>query len=471
MDRCLLLLPIFPDPGRTGLPFQARDISAQARNANTSNQSTAKKPRTGDSPFSFTGIFPQQSPDTNILDFPLPDTPQLRRLYSASSYGANPQRLPSLSGNFASAEPSPALSGDLEILDACSTVSRTSSRVYVSAPVWPLTDLQEARLMRYFVEKLAESFDLCDASRHFAQTVPQRAAICPTLLNAILAASARHLSRVSNFDPLISDQYHQKCLTHLIPILGDKAAVMNENLLAATVILRFLEEVEIPISGVDFQSHLLGTHVFITAQEASTTTGGLRQAAYWVALRQEIYIAFVNQRTIAPAFEGNPLDRSLDAADDCTWANRIIVHLADVMRYCFGDQAYDRGVATYNALLEYCQQWMLFKPMAFTPLYYKEAGSTSGDGDGVFPEIWLMGTHVVTALQHYHLALILLAAHDPKIPRLGPGQRTALQAMDVSFIFLLLLLSTPPFFGTEKTFHAHVLPRVNIPSKPTKKPN
>jgi hypothetical protein len=33
-------------------------------------------------------------------------------------------------------------------------------------------------------------------------------------------------------------------LKHLIPMLNDTAAIMDENLLAATVILRFLEEVE-----------------------------------------------------------------------------------------------------------------------------------------------------------------------------------------------------------------------------------
>jgi len=288
--------------------------------------------------------------------------------------------------------------------------------------------------MRYFIEKLAESFDLCDPSRHFAQTVPQRAAICPILLNAVMAVSARHLSRISNFDPLVSDQYHQKCLKHLIPILSDKAAITDENLLAATVILRFLEEVEIPISGVEWANHLLGTHVFITAQEASTNDGGLRQAAYLVALRQEIYVAFVNQRTIASVFERSTTDRSVDTASDWVWANRVVVHLADVIRFCFGEYNNDRGVSTYQALVEYCHQWMLFKPISFTPLYYKSAEPMAGKSSSVFPEIWLTGDHIVTALQHYHLALILLAAHDPKIPRLGPNQRIAQQAMDVSFL-------------------------------------
>jgi len=247
-----------------------------------------------------------------------------------------------------------------------------------------------------------------------------------------MAVSAKHLSRVSDFDPSVSDQYHQKCLKHLIPILSDKAAITDENLLAATVILRFLEEVEIPVSGVECQNHLLGTHVFISAQDTLNDDGGLRQAAYLVALRQEIYVAFVNQRTIASVFERITMDRSFETASDWVWANRIVAQLADVIRFCFDEYNNDRGVARYNALLEYCHQWMLFKPMSFTPLYYKAAEEIPGDSSSVFPEIWLTGDHIVTALQHYHLALILLAAHDPKIPRLGPQQRIAQQAVDVS---------------------------------------
>ncbi|OCL02702.1 hypothetical protein AOQ84DRAFT_348764 [Glonium stellatum] len=277
--------------------------------------------------------------------------------------------------------------------------------------------------MRYFVENLASSFDLCDPDRHFALVVPQRAAVCPTLLNAILAASARHLSRVSDFDSYVADRYHQECLKHLIPMLNETTAIMDENLLAATVILRFLEEVEVPISGADTQSHLLGTHVFISAQERSTVIGGLRQAAFWVGLRQEVYMAFVNQRSILPALEHCNTNRSFDPTDDCTWANRIIVLCADVLRYCFGDG--EHSVSSYNQLLKYSTDWMTYKPSSFTPIFYREPKEGN-----IFPEIWLLSDSVVTGLQHYHLARILLTAHNPKVPRLGPGQRAALQLMD-----------------------------------------
>jgi hypothetical protein len=125
-----------------------------------------------------------------------------------------------------------------------SPVISNLTRIYFSGCLWPLQRKEEAVLMRHFVERLSICMDICDPNRHFALVVPHRASICPTLLNAIFACSARHLSRVGDLNPSIAEKYHQECLKHLIPMLSDGAALMDENLLAATVILRFFEEVQ-----------------------------------------------------------------------------------------------------------------------------------------------------------------------------------------------------------------------------------
>lgn len=133
-----------------------------------------------------------------------------------------------IDSTFAALEPT--ISNTSQLGPAFTAVSETLSRVYLDAPLWPLQDREEARLMRYFVEHLAQSFDLTDPVNHFQTVVPQRAAICPTLLNAVFAASARHLSRTGDYDPLISNRYHQECLKHLIPMLDDTASILDENL-------------------------------------------------------------------------------------------------------------------------------------------------------------------------------------------------------------------------------------------------
>jgi hypothetical protein len=173
----------------------------------------------------------------------------------------------------------------------------------------------------------------------------------------------------------------------------------------------------------EIESHLLGSHIFITAQESSTFTGGLRQAAFWVGLRQEIFIAYMTQRSILPTLTHCNIDRSFEPATDYTWANRIIVHCADVIRYCYGDGSHT--LSTYAELVEYCDDWMALKPSSFAPMYYKDA-----DERNYFPEIWFLGDAVVTGMQHYYLARILLTAHNPNLPRLGPASKVALHRME-----------------------------------------
>ena len=306
------------------------------------------------------------------------------------------------------------------------SVSESLSRIYLEESVWPLSDREEARLLRYFVEKMSRNFDLTDPLRHFRTVVPQRAATCPTLLNAMLALSSRHLSRTGEYDSLVSNRYHQECLKHLIPMLDDANAVLDENLLASTIILRHLEEIEVPLTGLspaDQQSHLLGANTFLTAQVRSTFDGGLRQAAFWVGLRQEIYVAFVNQRSIIPELSYATIDRSLDAAPDHIWACRMVILCADVMRYCFGEE--DQPASTYNWLASSVARWSECKPASWTPVYYRVPGE-----DEVFPEIWYVGDDIIVGMDHYHIARILLCAHNPKMPRLGPNRTAAIQAAD-----------------------------------------
>ena len=308
---------------------------------------------------------------------------------------------------------------------AYATVSDSLSRIYLETAVWPLSSREEAWLLRYYVEHISRNFDLTDPYRHFRNVVPQQAATCPTLLNAIFALSARHLSRIGEYDPLISNRYHQECLKHLIPMLDDSAAaVLDENLFASTIILRHLEEIEVPLSGqspADNSFHLLGAHALISAQERATMAGGLREAAFWVGLRQEIYVAFVNQRSIMPSLEHCNIDRSFGAAPDSVWSCRMVVICSDALRYCFGDG--DPSTVTYNWLVESVTQWHSSKPASFTPIYYKEA-----DHDNILPDIWFLADEIIVGWQYYYITKILLTSHNPKTPSTWPKQGSSIKS-------------------------------------------
>ena len=136
------------------------------------------------------------------------------------------------------------------------------------------------------------------------------------------------------------------------------------------------------------------------------------------------------------------IDRSFDPTDDCTWANRIVVHCAEVLNFCLGDN--DDSVGRWAELKDYNQQWVKAVSRSFSPIYFQDPKREKGE---VFPQIWHIGdshgkfgviltpstarlTDPVTGIQHYILSMILLAVYNPRLPRLGPGQKAALVGVD-----------------------------------------
>jgi hypothetical protein len=122
--------------------------------------------------------------------------------------------------------------------------TESSNFVYQQPPgqpiLWPLEHEQEAMLLQHYIENVALFFDMVDTECHFGVHVVQRAKKNSTLMNAILALSARQLSRTTDFDPYIADAYYQRCFDTLIPALNENVAIKEESLLAATIILRLL---------------------------------------------------------------------------------------------------------------------------------------------------------------------------------------------------------------------------------------
>ncbi|KAF4345994.1 hypothetical protein FBEOM_16 [Fusarium beomiforme] len=188
-----------------------------------------------------------------------------------------------------------------------------------------------------------------------------------------ISASAKRLSRIDGFDGLVVDRYHQNCLDALIPALSSSAAVMDENLLTAIVILRYMEELDVPLTSADTasESHLVGTRVFVAAQEKVLDFTGLRRAAFWVALRQ------------------------------------------------------DQSFSAWKRLQEAQERWWAERPWHFHPMYINEHPDS-----GSFPQALYLNDAVATGVLHYLLIQVLLAAHNPRIPKLGPGQAKAAKSIN-----------------------------------------
>ncbi|KNG51141.1 putative Zn(II)2Cys6 transcription factor (Eurofung) [Stemphylium lycopersici] len=270
-----------------------------------------------------------------------------------------------------------------------------STFVYQQPPgepvLWPLEHEQEAMLLQHYIENVA-----------------------------------LFLSRIADFDPYIADAYYQRCFDTLIPALNDNSTIKEEPLLAATIILRLLEEMNISVVGSDPQGHLFGTQAIIRAAEqsyAATSGPDWRQAIYWAAFRQELWISLMTQK----AFKLHifPADRSLEPATDSMWATRTIAHLGDVSNFVFGEER--NSVARYNQLMDENKSWNQCRPDSFDPYYFRQNQDCSGNN---FPDIRLHRKEHVMGMQYNLLAHTLLIVHDPTIPQLGPAHKASRAVVD-----------------------------------------
>jgi hypothetical protein len=197
--------------------------------------------------------------------------------------------------------------------------------------------------------------------------------------------------------------------------------------MAATIILRLLEEMNISVIGSDPQGHLFGTQAIMRTAERSYTaaTGpSFRQAIYWAAFRQELWISLMTQR----AFQLHifPADRSIGPADDSDWATRTIAHLGDVCNFAFGEERH--SVVRYSELMDENKVWRTQRPNSFDPFFCRQDRDGSGRN---FPDIRFHEKMHVMGFQYNKLAHMMLVVHDPTVPQLGPSHKQSRAVVDV----------------------------------------
>lgn len=239
----------------------------------------------------------------------------------------------------------------------------------------------------------------------------------------------------------MADFYYQECLKSLILELDKSEATFDDSLLAATVILRLLEELDVPLAGKDMHQHSVGTRALLRSQHDLSPSTTLRKAASWAGVRQEIYISLSLQR--APAITADAhLLRALQSNDDCTWASRAVGHCSDVLEFCFSLGG--GTVGAYDALLAYNRLWHAQTPPSYDPFWVHYPGDldearfcdiqlhTNWHGDFRLSNLWRhLLTITVMGWQYITLARTLLIAYDPRVPRVGLDRSSALSNINV----------------------------------------
>ncbi|OQE14682.1 hypothetical protein PENFLA_c036G00110 [Penicillium flavigenum] len=233
-----------------------------------------------------------------------------------------------------------------------------------------------------------------------------------------------------NLTPETAIHYHNECIAYFVSLSDHLREAQDENLVAAAVILRFY--VDVPSVGQDTESALRVIQIFLDAQANSAVADqGLCMRTFRLPLGPcEPY-------------------RSFEPADDYVWADRLVIHCADVLQYCYGSEgqhlpgdhqfhtsstgiihpfpASERRIARYDELVAFETFWTELSPPSFKPMYAREADRSRGK---VFPELWYLNNCHIAGLQFLDLARILLTVYNPRLPHLGTGQRTAMRSVD-----------------------------------------
>ncbi|KAJ6049176.1 hypothetical protein N7444_005892 [Penicillium canescens] len=285
-------------------------------------------------------------------------------------------------------------------------------------------DVQESCLLRYFIEELSPWFDHCDDRRQFQLVVPRRAAQCLALKNAVFAVSSRHLSRLPqymtprgivyrgqalpNLKHTTSLEYMLKCIPELIQFPEIQDPRHQENIMAATVILRQYEEMEEETEESDEKSHandrvnfLAITQTIIDTMISTPIHHSLAAAAHWIAIRQEVYYAFTRQR--CPQFR-----LGAEHWQTTSVANTMIVFASQVARWRWGMKKAEEWEPLKMQHQHLSQEFR----SELEPLLEQKPDGAKGE---IFPTIWYCYDSQVTAIQHLKLSEMILIAESPHL--------------------------------------------------------
>ena len=185
--------------------------------------------------------------------------------------------------------------------------------------------------------------------------VPVRAREQPHLLDAIFAVAARHLSRLPQYktpqgivyrgqllpdlSPHTAVEYMLRCIPALRHFHDVEDDEYRDSIIATAVILRQLEEIDDDDDEQTGADGLMQTQVnflpIIDAvlrsplSQSGFAKRSLIQAAYWMALRQEIYHSFM--RAQPPQ-----MILTADYWQGASGANKAVMHTVQVAKWRFG---------------------------------------------------------------------------------------------------------------------------------------
>lgn len=282
----------------------------------------------------------------------------------------------------------------------------------------------EAWLMHYYALHLGRWLDCTDASRQFTLKIPRLATTSPVLLQAIMSFAARHAG-----DTEAANLAHERCIEMLIVQLDSGQVADDDALLCAIVILRVFEQLTAVGNGSDQERHLAGCSALLRACQGpcvDPSAPGLREAAFWVYMRQCLYNACINHQAPnmdfsltllpIPGLGTGAAAHAHALLSETAWANSMTWICATVVQFCFGSNVQQEPTSSSNRTAKWqelgsaVESWAHSRPPSFDPIWQGDSGKS-------FPDYYFAADWHLVAFGYYHLACMLLILYKPTPPR------------------------------------------------------
>jgi len=312
--------------------------------------------------------------------------------------------------------------------------------VFVQEPwrspgVIPLSN-DQLSLFQHFVSAVGPILDLFDPLRQFSSAVPKLAIHNVGLLRSLLAVAARHMALHS--DP----QVHNACLSDQTPGSSVSESGLNNPLLEVATqyyyeTLHYLSQ-NLLYPSYSKSSEIISTAILISTYEMFDASGrysdggwerhlrgifwiqrsqdnngesrdGLRRAAWWMWLRQDIWVAFRENRRVLTIWR--PTKRLVDLTPD-ELATRIVYICARCVDFAANEKHYDMSIRIDQGdkLLQALDDWCRILPSSFNPIYTLPMTESV-----LFVPIWIHPPSYAAAIQMFHFARIIVIINQPSI--------------------------------------------------------
>jgi hypothetical protein len=305
-----------------------------------------------------------------------------------------------------------------------------------SLEVLPLSD-DQLSLFQYYVSAVGPILDLFDPLRQFTLVVPRLAIHNVGLLRSLLAVAARHMALHSDpqphhagtnvqtpgsstsesglSHPLLetATQYYYETLQYLSQNLLYPSYTKSSEIIATAVLISTYEMFDASgrYSDGGWERHLRGIFWIQRSQDNNgETKDGLRRAAWWTWIRQDIWVAFRERRRTLTIWR--PTRRLVDLTTD-ELATRIVYICARCVDFAANEKRYDMSIRIEQGdkLLQALDDWHRILPPAFSPIYTLPMTEESG----FFVPIWIHPPSYAAAVQTFHFARIIVIINQPSI--------------------------------------------------------